>query len=182
MRTAPAARNIPGMARRIGWFVFIALAGWLLLASTYELIPATRREKDAFQQIARNGVDETAVVVGKREEEVYSNGDVVYRFYVTLEHTQGGKAFRRELPYLHMGLLREDWNRIAVGDTVSIRAMPDDPLAFYAPDYLPAEGLSKTVIDYWLYVLFSAVVVVLLGWLLYSKVLRAPLPPPRTGM
>lgn len=163
------------MSRRIGWFVFIALAGWLLIVSVMDLIPASRSANDSFRHLVENGVEKTAVVVGKREERISNyDGDFSYRFYVALEHTQGGKAFRREIPFQHVGLIRDAWERISVGDEISIRVLPDAPREFYAPGFLPSEALAAPTVDYWMYLLLAVSVVVLLGALLYFKVFRAP--------
>jgi len=163
------------MARRLAWLLFILIAGWLLVVSTMDLLPATRDSRDSFRELAAKGVERTATVVSKRDERIKNyDGDHHWRFYVTLEYAHEGRTYRRELPFHHAGLLRDAWERVAVGERVAIKAHPQRPGEFYAPVFLEfGEGFAPTEINFVMYALLGGTVACLLGALVYFKVLRA---------
>jgi len=168
-----------GMARRLGWLLFILLAGWFLAVNVVEMLPATRASRDSFRELAARGVERTATVVSKRDERLPRyDGDEDWRFYVALEYEHEGRMHRRELPFHHAGLLRNAWERVTVGERVTIKAHPERPGDFYAPAFLEfGEALAPAEVNAVMYPLLGGTIAVLLGVLIWFKVLRrSPLP------
>jgi hypothetical protein len=163
------------MARRLGWLLFIGIAAWLLAVSTVELIPATRKSRDAFRELAAHGVDRTATVVAKRDERIeHHDGDHSWRFYVTLEYAHGERTYQRELPFNHLGLVREAYERVAMGDRVDIKAHPQRPEDFYAPSFLELnETFAPVEVDFIMYCVLGLAAAGLLLALVYFKVFRS---------
>jgi hypothetical protein len=163
------------MVRRLGWLLFIAAAGGLLFLSVVDLLPRNREAHGAFRHLAEHGVEKQAVVLGKREWTYTTyDGDTGYHFAVTLEHTEAGQAFRRELSFQPFALRREAWERIQPGQVIPIRALPDSPQTFYAPSFLSADALAPPTFEYGMHTLLGLSAAGLLAALLYFKVLRAP--------
>ncbi len=163
------------MARRLGWLLFIVIATWFLVVNLVELLPASRSSRDHFRELAAQGVERTATVVSKRDERIKRyDGDHDWHFYVTLEYTHEKNTYRSEQRFQHAGLLRDAWERVAIGERVAIKAHPQWPEEFYAPAYLEfGEALAPTEVNFVLYVVFGGAVACLIGTLLYFKVLRA---------
>lgn len=163
------------MARRLGWLLFIAVAGWLLVVGTVDLLPAKRASRDAFRELAALGVERTATVVARRDERIKNHDSKFhYRFYVTLEYAHEGRTYRSELPFHHAGLVRDAWERLKVGERVAIKAHPQRPGEFYAPSFLElGESLAPTELNSVMYSVLGLGVAGLLAALVYLKVLRS---------
>lgn len=176
--TRAAKEEEARMAKKLGWGLFLFIAGWLLVLGTMDLFPDTQRSRDDFRELVTRGVERTATVVDLREEEIENyEGDTHTRFYVTLEYTHAGRTYRREQRFQRPQLVRQAWERIGIGEPVDVRAHPENPAEFYAPAYLElGEAMAPSELGYVGYRVLAAVVLVLMGALLYLKVFRGARP------